>query len=399
MKNRNFFEISLFLLIITLTLGETSIFDIKLSWIFSVLAIIALLGSPKFRIYLDKDKTYLLAFLLFWATYSFLLFLFRVDYPQSIEGIFSLLVNIVVVLFLLIAIKDKQQVSFYIKAIRIGLIITFYFAFQNVYLGSYVIDIDPDLIRYRNVPVAFFGNPNDYATFLVICIFSIFVDSVIKRKITFSDILLIITSIFFLSQSGSRSSIVALLFFILMLVFYWILERMTKKSNFSYHTAILITMIPTIFLILFPELFFNIITAIISNEQNIISDIYRLSIIKSSIALFLQSGLLGVGALNSTLVLGINPHNMIIEILTDYGIFIYLGYLIATYIILTNAKEGSNSSSKIVIYSIIPSYFILSNASSSMLRIRYSWILFAIIYIYAILSKNRERDFKKNGSN
>jgi teichuronic acid biosynthesis protein TuaE len=138
----------------------------------------------------------------------------------------------------------------------------------------------------------------------------------------------------------------------------------------------------------------NFITGIGSLRLDEDSVVARINLIRNSLYFLMESYGFGVGAGNTEFYLAnnqvfntygnTNVHNWWINILTDYGVFIFTGYVIVYIgLIITLLKinyRASNNKIKMISESLICSlvaFFLSSMSPSSMISLNYQWVLFA----------------------
>lgn len=385
MRNNLLLWISYFLMIISLALGEVAIFDIKISWIFTVLTVAFAIIYIFKRYYFSRYQGLFILFTIFWILYALFLFTFQTSLPQTSSGLFSLIVNIVIMILLIILIKDDKLILLTVKAMKCGLYITIIIAVLNVFFGVYLVDVESDLLRYGNIPLGFFGNPNDFATFVVMGIFGLFLGWTISKTINIVELISVLFSIYLIYLAGSRGSLIGILVFVLLFTIFHLIDRISRNHSWVLMLSIIVVAIFSYLFIFLPEGLISFLLNIFSSEETIVSDIYRIRIVNESIRMFLDSKLLGVGPLVTTQLLNINPHNLLVEILVDYGLVVFslfMVILVSNLVVISKSKRIFN---RVLVYSIIPSFLVIGITSSSMFRIRYAWVLFTVIYIYSNL--------------
>lgn len=128
----------------------------------------------------------------------------------------------------------------------------------------------------------------------------------------------------------------------------------------------------------------------------------RIMVMKDSIDMWLNSCLLGVGPSGYTHYLKkngsrieiVNPHNLWFEILSQYGIFVFVIYVgMLLYIFIKNIKFYFESKDFILaqILCILVSYVFASIAPSNFLNYSYQWIVPALgIVLIKLHSKNKK---------
>ena len=113
----------------------------------------------------------------------------------------------------------------------------------------------------------------------------------------------------------------------------------------------------------------------------------RLKLFKDGCAMFVRSNFFGVGPdafrkhVSSMRSDSMNPHNWWMEILSEYGILVFLGYLIVYVLVIWKLIKGylatQMAEAGIMIASLL-GFFIACVASSSLLRIPAHWLIFGL---------------------
>ncbi|MEG1821069.1 MAG: O-antigen ligase family protein, partial [Malacoplasma sp.] len=131
----------------------------------------------------------------------------------------------------------------------------------------------------------------------------------------------------------------------------------------------------------------------LSGNGDVTSDLFRLSLTKKSFVLLLNSMFLGVGPGQSVALLGINVHNFFLEILSEYGIFIFLGLIIIFYSLLMAYKSRLFIRISSFIMAFVPTFIVIGVSSSGANRIRATWIIITLLYL--LVMKNQATNFNK----
>jgi teichuronic acid biosynthesis protein TuaE len=246
------------------------------------------------------------------------------------------------------------------------------------------------------MPSTFFRNPNDYAAYIAITIpmFLVWVryhEKLLGRTI---GLLMIIMGLWVLLMTMSRSSYIALF----MGTGFWLIFMLQLKSKIkvvSVVTALLILLALAI-----PGKIQDSLT-LVGEQVSSLSSVYadddapdvRKNLIKNGLYFAVQSVGFGVGAGNveyymensSIYPVGrtINIHNWWAEILVNYGVFIFVGYVILYVTLVLNLwrayKKVINRTEKMICEALLVglvSFFMASISSSSIIAFPPQWIFF-----------------------
>lgn len=350
-----------------------------------------------------KVKNYI-AFLILWIAYAIISLSWAIDKGSAVRDIIFLFSNILVILFVVYYFKNLKDFKRFYNLWLLVLLLLMAIGLWNQITGQQIIDYSslniPDYKKesFMHTPRAIFYNQNDYATYLALSIpFVItFIRYAKNTMLKFSGMLIISVCLYLLVFTFSRANYVAVLFGF---VFWYMF--LTKKSLTKIKIAIfvsLIILILSIFLFNYIEIIGDIIKVqliSLSQESGIGNSLsIRVNLIKNSLLFFFNSFGLGIGAGNSEYYMvnyatyptyGItNVHNWWLEILGEYGIFIFTGYILFYIGLFANLykvyKKLDTVIEKKICESLLMSLAVFSFASissSSILNFMPQWILFA----------------------
>lgn len=255
-------------------------------------------------------------------------------------------------------------------------------------------------------PTGVFRNPNDYATFLVLSFpFSLGYLKYSKLLlIRILSLICIISSFYFLIICSSRANIIAL--FVEISFFWLFLSNLKQKIKII--SIVVITFLTVVSI--FPDLI-TIFTDI-GDQFSLLSNFFddnsldsigkRRNLTKNCLNFVYRTWGFGVGAGNAEYWIAnfsvfntdgiLNPHNWWIEIMTNYGIFIFAGYVFCyfciIYSIYTSRKETYDKEIRIISDALLTSLIgfpIASVSSSSVIALQPQWLLFAFAVAFVNL--------------
>jgi len=380
-RKRPYYDIFLFLMLIAANLGEiASVGRLKLSWFFGVcifFAIFTLYNDDKKLFHISNKKRYALFFIIFWFCYGFIQFLFTFNQAYSISFFTILLVNCLILFQVILQSKNEHDVLYYNRAMIIALAINILVGLWEVKTGNHLVKLEGEknIEYYSNKALGVFGNGNDFSTFLYLGIVSLFISLFYEKKHKFLHIIMIFASLFLILVIGARGPLYGVIIFLIAFPMCYFLIKHINKNVLTVFICILILLV-MIFFIRYPleELVYQF-----SSSGNWRSDLYRVDLIKGSLQLLLQSYLLGVGPGQSTNQLGMNPHNFYVELLADYGIFIFGGIVFLFSELLFSFKKIKNTKLASLNMAFVLSFLIASVSSSGANRIRATWIIISIL--------------------
>lgn len=278
-----------------------------------------------------------------------------------------------------------------------------YYETKLLSLEPYVIP----LVKYR--PTGVFNNPNDYATFLALSIpfglsLARYYRKLWLRAFGMATVLL---GGYLILATGSRGNLLALL---LELGFLWFfLVRGFRRLKL----AVALTAAVGVALVIAPALARAILQNATEQLASILYEIplesgsiyVRRNLIKNGLLFVYQTAGFGVGAGNAEYwienfarynTFGIlNLHNWWLEVLVDYGIFIFAGYLIFYLSIvrrLWRMYKHTTGTQRMICEALLLSlvgFSIASVSSSSIMAFAPQWILFG--FSLAFLNAGRRQ--------
>ncbi len=242
-----------------------------------------------------------------------------------------------------------------------------------------------DKYSYNNWPVSSFTNTNNYAFYLslCICVFLFIINLSNNLIIRRSCIVLSVFSFILICATNSRGVILAIL-----LGLTFLLLNKHVFFNKAKQFKILCLSILSISLIAITVVtiigFLNI--DYFQNPSN--SNSIRLNLSFNSIYFTFKSYFIGVGAGNfeSYLISNVlfdtagivNSHNWFFEILVEYGLAIFIGYIYFVYTMYKSTQKNNNFFNYITILFLI--IFIVGSISpSSIASMEWMWLLISLV--------------------
>lgn len=379
-----------------------------------------------------KEKKYLYFFII-WFFWAIIQCVWTQSISESIKVLINLLCIITVIFYTNIFInteKKKEKILYLINIIYFVFLIVglwenitshhLWVSEANTYVGH--------LYLYRFIPTAFYNNPNDFATFI-----SLYIPFIVlqinknnKKIINIVNILLVILSIDFLLVTSSRAN----MFSVIISFIVYILFRRDKVRKKAINILLLIIVVVVLnylnSIIEFNKGYYSQTIRNIFRPNNVSqvrvtpepmfdkTDVtaqggsvkVRLTLIEDSLYILKQSKLLGASGANSVNYLrqlnnvaGLtNFHNFWAEILANYGVLIFLGF-IAIYIwlykdlfkILRNNIDSSIEFKLAMSLIMSLSGFTIACVSSSSVFFDLTvWFIFALAISVINNTKNNE---------
>lgn len=405
MLNKLNFELKIFYLMIFFSFLGASISFINIAGIsllpYRILLIILIVFFIYKRYFLLsnylKVKEYFL-FIIVWIIYSLLFLNWSIDQTNGIRYIFYLFIYLSLLICFINYIKNIQQIKIIFNIWILFLIVTIVIAIWEINTGQHLSTSgymkSPELTI--KIPTTFYTNSNDYATFLAISLpfllFYIWSSKKIYLKLFF--LLISFTIAFLILYIGSRANIISI-------SIAFILYFVISNKQFKIKVSVIFIFLFFILFIFFQEIIDNILFMLNNNLMSIIdssertmndSNIVRMNLIYNSIDFLSQTYGFGVGAGNAEAwmekygsydTMGItNPHNWWIEILVNYGLFIFVFYVVIyirliyqLFVVFLSSKDVNQKEiAKVLLVSLL-TFIFASISSSSVMAFMPQWIL------------------------
>lgn len=286
-----------------------------------------------------RVKKYLL-FLYLWFFYAMFSLIWVALIDEAIRTIIFLFIGISIVFFEVFYFKNLMDFKRLHNMLLFVLLVMISLGFWNCTTGNHLSEYWNSVVyeSQRFVPVAVFSSQNDYAAYLSLNIPFVLVFIRYRRNIKekFLGIIILFSALYLLVQTFSRLNYIA---FIIEIGF-WFFFLMKLKTKYKY--IILIILLTLIIYITFFEYAQNIFKTIIIQMKTVNfrdeSINIRINLIRNSFFLLVKSIGFGVGAGNAVYYMrnfviydtqGIPYiHSWWIKILVEYGILIFIGYII-----------------------------------------------------------------------
>ena len=356
-----------------------------------------------------KVKSYL-QFLALWLIYAVLSLAWVASKTDAIRQIFFLFMGASVIFFVVYYFSNGKDLKrlYYLWLLILAALIPLGL-WENLtgnHLGVSTLIGAPQ--ANISMPSAVFSGANEYATYLALSI--PFVLALIRyRRDVFARCVglgVLLASLYLLLETFSRANYLAVI-----LEFAFIFTFLFKlKAKFK---AIIVGGLLVLALVVaFPGPTQRITGTIGEQIESITSPWsltsgstgVRINLVRNSLVFLARTGGFGVGAGNAEYSMGnfpvydtrgiTNPHNWWGEILVDYGIFIfagyilfYLGLILRLYRIHRHLGDGPEKMICEALLVALVGFFLASISSSSIMALRPQWFLFA----FALAFLNHQR--------
>lgn len=397
-------------------IGPFSIFPYRIFlpvlWIFFILSLF--LSQGKLNISRVKVKNYLIFFAV-WLGYAILSLSWAISKTDAIRQIIFLFMGCSLSFLSVLYFNELKDLKwFYILWIVIlvplvGIGLWEVFTGNHLPISHYVNTSLP----YR--PSAIFYNTNNFGTYLALTV--PFILSLIRYKrgliYRIFGLIMLFLSLYLLGATLSRANYLAV-FLEFAFLFIFLL-----KIKGKFKVAIGVGLFLFLLWFLFPKQVqkafevLNVQTGslFIQAKASQGSVGLRFNIFKNSLIFLANTAGFGVGAGNAEYYLAhfakfgagevaTNPHNWWIEIWTNYGIWIFAGYILSYLYLLVNLYKADKSlddgAEKMICEALLVSlvgFFFASMSSSSIMAVKPQWLLFA--FALAFLNYYRLKKVKR----
>jgi teichuronic acid biosynthesis protein TuaE len=351
-----------------------------------------------------KEDKYYLRFMIFWWIYALISLIWVYHFEAWSKSVYFIFVGLFLIVFFRKVFKTSMDI---VTAFRYFVLIV---VFHNI-VGWYEmmtrthLFLDDELATFYNRigdPISVFFNPNNFATFLMISVFITYICFANARmwyaKLTY--LVIITSSVSLLFQTGSRANMIAL--YMGAIVFLLLINRNRKGWRlFAIITGGLFALFSNL------EQIVNFFGFILSNEEmssslDRESDWVRINLVKNGFVFLLDTFGFGTGAGNieywmkNYAIYDVkkfdNIHNWWMEILTGYGVLIFILYVIF-YIklvrsllrIYQTSHEKMTQSIALGLLSIMAAFVIGSISASSNFKYEWIWVFWAIVVTFQSL--------------
>ncbi|MGB9879532.1 MAG: O-antigen ligase family protein, partial [Anaerolineae bacterium] len=260
------------------------------------------------------------------------------------------------------------------------------------------------------LPMGVFYNPNDYATFLSIS--TPFALSLARyagaRLAGLIGIGTTLAAFYLIVVTASRANILAVLLVLGFLLFF--LTRLKQKVKAAFGVLVLLA----IALFVLPGPIQDFSSRVATELDSIVgqaeleygSVAIRANLIRNGLEFVWQTAGLGVGAGNAEYWMAnfarydtrgiISPHNWWLEILINYGVFVFVGYVAVYLSILWRLwrawRKAANREERMIAEALLLSligFSVASISSSSIMAFNPNWMLFAFALAFLNYSLRR----------
>jgi len=369
----------------------------------------------KERLFFSQSQIkWYLAFLCFWLGYAVLSLAWAISKEAAVRNIIFLFMGFSVIFFSTYYFRAKKDLqilyNLWLTVFGILILVGFWEHLTGCHLPVSAF-FGETRSRFMFMPTGFFHNPNDYATFLTLSIpFGIgIIRYSCKKYLRFFGLCSILGALYLIVAAGSRANMIAVLFeLIFIFIFILNLKRKFKLViTVTICVILLFAFLPNPIQEFFSQTTGELNSVLIQTKLMAGSIGARINLVRNGLLFIYSTVGFGVGAGNAEYYMAhfaqyytagiLNPHNWWLEILIDYGILVFIGYVIFYIGIIRNLwklyHEKQTKEEKMICEALLVSlvgFFFASISSSSIMAFKPQWLLFAFALTYLNYFRNSE---------
>ena len=400
----SFFAARLF----SLNLGYFQLSPFRLSILFLMLyVILTSLKSPSSTKIIPKsDNRYSVNFMLFWLSYSLISIIWVKDYTSAIRDIYFIFSGVICAVVFSMYLKSKRQFWIVFNIMQMMVIFHNIVGWYEVITRDYRFISKENLLFYsttdQRIPISLLGNPNDFATLALLGLSVALTCLHINKSIWFKllSILLIFSNVFLIVLSLSRANILGMF---VLFALYLLLSRKTRVR-----VMVGVGLIICAFIFAFSPSTYNDVIYFLSklfsfnvstHTWYLNSESVRINLIRNGLFFLMKTFGLGTGVGNITYWMNnyalyytagvTNIHNWWFEILTGYGVFVFIFYIIFYFNIFKDTiniyKNTESDFDKNIAFGILlfmTAFIIASISSSSNISNEWLWVYWGTVIAF-----------------
>ena len=385
--------------------GFFTIFPFRIALFMSLyLFMVRILVQGKLKIALAKVRRYMV-FFLFWTVWAVISMSWSFSKIDAIRHLFFLVTGFLLIFFMAYYLSNSRDLTkLYITWSGIFCFLILVGLWEHIteqhlpvskYFKEDLLTLAPSVLaRVKHQPTGTFYNPNDYATYLALSIpIGLSLARYHRRRwVRVFGVATALLGGYLILVTESRASLLTVL---LELGFLWFfLVRGVRRLKLAVTVAVAVT----VALVLMP----NLVQGILQSTREHLASIFyqmesesiyvRMNLIRNGLLFVYQTAGFGVGAGNAEHWMAnfaryntfgiLNPHNWWLELLVDYGIFVFTGYLLFYFSVvrrLWKIHKHATGEWRMICEALLLSlvgFSIASVSSSSITAFSPQWMLF-----------------------
>jgi len=285
---------------------------------------------------LGSVRIYCLFFIVM-LIYACISLLWVKDLGKSVVSLYLQTIGIAAVLLIAAAIKERNSLYRFLDVLTVCYIIIIIIGIYEIFTGHFLFSpLNPEL-RFKNLhhlffPYTVFGNTNDFATYVTLFMPFAAYNIIIRFKGWAGKIAgaaLCAATLFTINNADARACEFAVVLLLAALFFFVVFKRNMRRFVVPMVCAVVaLFLVATAYLVKSGEA-----ARLLRSLQLTDNSVYkRIELIKSAFRMIKDYHFMGVGVGNSTILVPfygslstpLNLHNVALQILTEYGIVIFV---------------------------------------------------------------------------
>lgn len=379
---------------------------------FRVIRVVIVLFLPftiitALKIHKTNFNKHRFAFWLFicWFIYAIISVLWVKDVSAAIKEIIYLFIKFIGVFTIIIyALMANNPHLSIIKGWTLLFLITFPIAFYEIFFNKHLsVNSYEELYAYggviRRYASVTFGNLNTYNLILVYML--PFLLSTVFKELGKSKIIQILLLALVILINSSRGAFACLLIMLVIILMMSLRKSVKVNRNF----LVTLFLAPVIIVVKYYDLIIAQILNRIIEESEYNEDDYRAKVLEYSGDILFDYNLLGVGAGNFQTILEeyivnfdfYSSHNMFLEVLVQYGVFIFFFYILFLFKIYKRIKLVTKNYQKFIIRGFIFTLPISSIINSNYITNAFFWFYIVSVYLMSFnFNKRKSKNLIKS---
>lgn len=323
----------------------------------------------------QRSFTKLYLFIVMFVLYSLIQLLFIEHSQSTSNSTQTILIGFALITYLGLQINSKESLQDLLKIWGISIFCTIPVGWWEFVTGNHFptsnANLHPDLPKATTVG---FSNPNDYSFLLILSLPVILYFISLGKRYTIAGIFMLISSFTFIFNNGAR--FILLIFF--GVVTLHLIGKLRRNKKLIFPFVLIIGIMGFYYNDIFVKSFEEIKT-INSNDYSVG---VRFSLSNATLDVF-KGNLFGVGSGKIESYIGGNVHNFWLEILANYGLVVFTGFVLFFTLILfrlfssRKIRELNNVMYPIFLATLIFIFACIS--SSSIFRFSFLWYFLGVL--------------------
>lgn len=389
--------------------------SIALSVFFLILAFFR--NDRTIKVFPNNIATKYVAFFGIWLAYGLLSVIWANNLSGWLKGNFFIGIGFLSILLIHLFIHSKADLLVLFRIVAGASLLHNLIGWSEILTGYYRFADLAKLDKYgtfatqpgTRIPISIFANQNDYATLILAGMFFTYLLFKLETKFKWKYLYLalLVSSMYLIIRTDSRANLLALFLGLAFMTALKLKDLLSRKQLLGLATAgVIAAGLGLLFVPAVQQIGYKV-ASLLLDTSNVLgdSDNTRINLIYNGFVFLAQTLGFGVGAGNIeywmennaffNISTKYNMHNWWMEILTGYGVFIFIGYVILFILMMNQLARVYHSSADslvrqtaFVLFGYMGAFILSSISSASNLIIEWQWVIFGIIIAFCGYAKN-----------